>query len=61
MSHFLRDQLLNNLTIHEDSLKHINSIFQARGQTAKTNINELDEHKNRKAFLTYIIRFENKG
>lgn len=61
MSHFLRDQLLNNLTIHKDSLKHINSIFEARGQTAKTNINELDEHKNRKAFLTYIIRFENKG
>lgn len=61
MSHFLRDQLLNNLTIHEDSLIHINTIFNARGLTAKSNIEELDEHGCRKAFLTYIIRFDNKG
>ena len=61
MSHFLRDQYLNNLTLSEESLDQINSVFIGRALTPNANINELDEEGVQKAFLTYIIRFDNKG
>ena len=61
MSNFLRDQLIENLTIHEDSLRDISSVFLTRGATDKANINEQDKDGNYLAFLTYIIRFDSKG
>ena len=61
MSNFLRDELVSNLTIHEDSLKHIDTAFLSRGKTDKVNITKTDENNKFFAFLTYIIRFDNKG
>jgi hypothetical protein len=57
MAHFLRDQHVQNLAISDDSLTHINSIFVERFHHLQAGLKEMGE----KAFLTYIIRFDNKG
>jgi len=60
MAQFYRDQHVTNLTINEDVLIQLNMVFERR----VLNINEdvaADDNTGQKAFLTYIIRFDNKG
>lgn len=60
MAYFLRDQHVTNLTVDEDSLRHINTVFESRERAINTNVPEND-NTGQRAFLTYIIRFDNKG
>lgn len=60
MAHFLRDELLKNLTIDEEALTQISRIFEARAATMPEVVHQADG-KDPDAFLTYIIRFDNKG
>jgi hypothetical protein len=60
MAHYLRDQQIANLSITEENLVQICSAFVNRASTLNANIPENDEG-DKKAFLTYIIRFDDKG
>lgn len=60
MAHYLRDQLISNVSITEESLVQLSSIFEDRekilNEIAKTTNNADDA-----VLLMYVIRFDNKG
>ena len=60
MAHFLRDQQIANVSITEDNLVQICSTFAGRAAILNANVPENDGG-DKGAFLTYIIRFDNKG
>ncbi len=60
MAHFLRDQQISNVSLTEDSLVQIGSAFKDRAAMLNANVPD-DDGGDKKAFLTYIIRFDNKG
>lgn len=60
MANFLRDQFLINLTLDEDTLKQLDLMFKNRLTTINASVPENDDQA-KKAILTYIIRFDNKG
>ncbi|MBN3730910.1 hypothetical protein [Burkholderia sp. Tr-20390] len=57
MAAYLRDQNVRNVSIDAESLGQINYVFFERFQ----ELNRELEKSNKKAFFTYIIRFDNKG
>jgi hypothetical protein len=57
MAHFLRDQHVQNLAISDDSLTHINAVFVERFRHLQAELEKIGQQ----AFLTYVIRFDNKG
>ncbi len=57
MAAYLRDQNVRNVSIDAESLAQINYVFFERFQ----ELNRELEKSNKKAFFTYIIRFDNKG
>lgn len=60
MAHFLRDEQIANVSATENNLSQLSATFLAR--TAMINANIPDEnHADKAAFVTYIIRFDNKG
>ncbi len=59
MAHYLRDERITNVTINADSLKQISEVFIER--ETSLNINNIDNSNNKKAFISWIIRFDNKG
>lgn len=59
MAHYLRDQLLKNVTINADTLSQLSSVFSSRQSAINAGVSENEPDK--KAFFTYIIRFDNKG
>jgi len=60
MSYFLRDQYVTNVSVDEDSLRQINAVFEGRERAINTDVPEND-NTGKRAVLTYIIRFDNKG
>ncbi len=58
MAHFLRDQRITNLTITEEVIEQISTLFIIL--TNKFN-SALEDITDKKAILSYIIRFDNKG
>lgn len=60
MAHFLRDQHITNVTITEDALKQINELFESRIDSFNAVIPK-DDNMDKKAFLSYIIRYDQKG
>lgn len=60
MAHYLRDERISNLSINADSLAQLSAVFADRAATLNVNVSEIDNGSNR-AFLTYVIRFDNKG
>ncbi len=60
MAHFLRDQHVTNLSVDEDSLRQINAVFESRERAINADVPE-DDNTGKRAFLAYIIRFDNKG
>jgi hypothetical protein len=60
MAHFLRDKIVSNLTITEDSINQIDATFFNRIAAINSTVSE-DDTSGKKAFLTYIIRFDGKG
>lgn len=60
MAHYLRDQQIANTSITEESLNQLSTLFYERLDTINKSISEADL-TDKRAFLTYIIRFDNKG
>jgi len=60
MAHFLRDQQISNVSLTEDNLVQIGSAFEVRAVMLSANIPDNDGG-DKQAFLTFIIRFDNKG
>lgn len=60
MAVFLRDERVTNLSINADNLAQLSAVFSDRAGVLNTNVPANDE-TGKKAFLTYIIRFDNKG
>lgn len=60
MAHFLRDQQISNVSLTEDNLVQISSAFEDRAVMLNANVPDNDGG-DKWAFLTYIIRFDNKG
>lgn len=61
MARFLRDEILTNLTIDEEALTQISQVFAARAATMPEELQPPPRHEPPNFFLTYIIRFDNKG
>jgi hypothetical protein len=60
MAHFLRDQKVSSVSITEQSLSQLSTIFEDR----EKSLDEVASSKNSpddKAALSYIIRFDGKG
>jgi hypothetical protein len=60
MAHFLRDQQIANVSITEESLAQLSGLFSERLRMLNDSLAEA-ELPDKRAFLTYIIRFDNKG
>jgi len=60
MAHFLRDQHVTNLSVDEDILRQISAVCESRERAINTDVPTTDD-TGKRAFLTYIIRFDNKG
>jgi hypothetical protein len=60
MAHFLRDQFVVNVTITDESIAHISSTFTERANQHNATAPQFNNAPNL-AFVTYIIRFDNKG
>jgi len=60
VAHYLRDERISNLSINADSLAQLSAVFADRAATLNANVPEIDSGSDR-AFLTYVIRFDNKG
>lgn len=59
MAHYLRDEQITNISISADSLTQLSGIFVDRAANINADLSPDDGLK--KAFFTYIIRFDNKG
>lgn len=60
MAHFLRDQHVANLSVTADNLAQISAVFVDRTMMLNANVPE-DDDTGKRAILSYIIRFDNKG
>lgn len=60
MAHYLRDEQISNVSISADSLAQLSAAFIERAHALNASVPETDDG-NSKAFLTYVIRFDNKG
>ena len=61
MAHFLRDQRIENLSISEGTLIQLSAVFADRAILLNENATDTDASGKTNAFLTYVIRFDNKG
>jgi hypothetical protein len=60
MAHCLRDEYVKNLSINADSLTQIDAVFADRARTINNSLPP-DDDSGKKAIISYIIRFDNKG
>lgn len=60
MAHFLRDQHISNISITEENLIQLSALFSERREALNISLSD-EEMTDQRAFLTYIIRFDNKG
>jgi hypothetical protein len=60
MAHFLRDEHIRNITINEQDLVNLASLFFERLNLYNTSVAEADAD-DQKALLFFIIRFDDKG
>lgn len=60
MAHFLRDQMISNISVTEENLTQLSSLFLERVRTLNATILD-SEILDKTAILTFIIRFDNKG
>lgn len=62
MADFLRDEYIKDISLDENALVAIARIFGERLESLKYELKkEGDTEDKHRAFLTYIIRFDNKG
>lgn len=57
MALYLRDQHVQNVSTDSEALAQINSVFNERFVQIQSELGS----QGKKAFFTYIIRFDNKG
>ena len=60
MAHFLRDTKISSLSATEENLAQLSSTFVERAAMINANVAD-DAQQVKGAFVTYIIRFDNKG
>lgn len=60
MAEFLRDEFINDVSITEDSIVQLSEALAVRA-TALLEIAEKSGEVKKKPFLTFILRFDNKG
>lgn len=60
MAKFLRDEFIYNVSIKEDMLIQLSEVFVARGAPLLEIAENSDDDK-KKPFITFILRFDNKG
>jgi hypothetical protein len=60
VAHYLRDERITNLSINADNLSQLSVVFVDRACALNAKVPENDD-TGKIAFLTYIIRFDNKG
>jgi hypothetical protein len=58
---FLRDVYIINVTFDEDSLEVMSAFFSERTAGINSQLPDNGKDDKRQVFLTYIIRFDNKG
>jgi len=61
MAHYLRDERATNLSINADNLAQLGAVFAERANSLNDNVPSEDDDNVKKAILSYIIRFDNKG
>jgi hypothetical protein len=60
MAHYLRDQGITNVSATEDAISQLSALFVDRANALNEGLRE-DDESGRRAFVNYIIRFDNKG
>ena len=60
MGHYLRDQLISNVSITEESLIQLSSIFEERDKVLN-EIANATKNPDDECIIMYVIRFDNKG
>lgn len=60
MGHYLRDQQATNISVTESAVSQISAVFIDRAKALNDEVPE-DDDSGRRAFISYIIRFDNKG
>lgn len=60
MSHYLKDKQITNTSVTEEGLAQICAVFAERASTLNALLPE-DDTSGKKAILSYVIRFDNKG
>lgn len=60
MAFYLRDQHVQNVSLDAEALTQVNCVFAERFAQLQADLNESVPQEKR-AFFTYIIRFDNKG
>jgi len=58
MGSFLRDEYVRNVTINEDALRVLSDYFLERAAQVNAGPNQ---QKDKTVFVSYVIRFDNKG
>ncbi|MFH1933992.1 MAG: hypothetical protein ABIN18_20775 [Pseudomonadota bacterium] len=61
MGRFLRDVYVKNVTLDEDALEVISEFFVERSNGINSQLPNNGKDDKRQVFLTYVIRFDNKG
>ena len=61
MGRFLRDVYVKNVTFDEDALEVMSDFFLERSAGINSQLLDNGKDDKRQVFLTYIIRFDNKG
>ena len=61
MAQYLRDELIRNINIDEDSLILLNEYLTSKGEKKNEELDEIVNRTDKELHLSYIIRFDNKG
>jgi hypothetical protein len=60
MPKYFRDQVVKNIKVDEDLVRHLDHAIKARAVQLNNEINPENE-ENKRPFLTYVLRFDGKG
>ena len=61
MSQFLRDEIIKNINIDENSLNILNQYFVSKATKENDSLVDISEKEKKFLILSYVIRFDNKG
>lgn len=61
MGRFLRDEYVKNISVDESALSLLSDYFEGKEAEINATLTDEDHQNGKQVFLTYIIRFDNKG